>query len=189
MNLDAFIARRDEAWRRLGTIVDQLTRTSPKRVSADQIRDMIKLYQQVSADLALLRTAGADPALVRRVNRLIIRTHDQLYRGSTRRASSLLWYFIAQYPRLFRQCRWYVIASLALCVSIYAMAYQTVQTDPTVVADILGGGGFDQEISGDKLPEDITERFRDAQKSLTGQGMSGVITVNNIRVALTAFAM
>ena len=148
---------------------------------------MVYLYRQVAADLAHLRTHGADPGLVRKINRLVTRAHGQIYRGSARSWPSIPGFFLLEYPRLFRQTFRYTLASFLLCAVVYAMAYQTVQDDPLLVADILGH--MEEEFIGHKEARDITERFAQGMEQMGGGLMSSAIMTNNIRVALLAFAL
>jgi uncharacterized membrane protein SpoIIM required for sporulation len=138
----------------------------------------------VSADLARLRAQEADPALVREINRLVTRAHGQIYRGAARgRRLGLIQFFLVGYPRLFRETWKFTLASFAICALSAAMAFTTVQSSPEIVADVMGGA--DQEFYGEKAPADIRERFGHGANPL----LSSFVTVNNIRVALAAFAL
>lgn len=187
MAIDRFIEQRRPAWEELSRIVEEVYQRGPKRVQPQALEDMVYLYRQVSADLAHLRTNEADPALVTRINRLVTRAHGQIYRGKARTWPSVLGFFLVEYPRLFRQTFRFTLASFLLCAVVYAMAYQAVQDDPLLVADIMGG--MDAEFIGDKEAKDITERFAQGIEEMGGGLMSSAITTNNIRVALMAFAL
>ena len=187
MRLERFIERREPAWGRLGEIVDRAYRRGARGVSGEQAEEMVFLYRQVASDLARLRAAGADPGLVRRVNRLLTRAHAQIYRGRPRRSFSPRRFFAVTYPRLFRRSGRHMLASFLLCAVVYAMAYQAVQERPELVADILGGG--DAEFMGPKTAADIQDRFRSAKENLSSPVFSSLLMTNNIRVALLAFAL
>jgi len=149
---------------------------------ARDIEEMLYLYRQASSDLARLRMMDGAPARIRSLNRLLSVAHSQIYQGRPRRKISLTRFFTHTYPRLFRQTWRYTVTSLLLCVTVYAMAYEIVQHHPEVIADILGGG--DQEFTGIKTPEDITERFKQTASPV----LSAAVTTNNINVALLAFS-
>lgn len=188
MNLKAFIAQRQPRWNQLETIVNDLARRGPRRTGPDDAEQLIHLYRQVSADLARLRTADADPQLNRQLNRLLSRAHGQLYRGRSRRQRwSVLHFFAVRFPQLFRANVRYTLTSFLICLIVYTMAYRAVQHHPEIIADILGG--MDSEFIGNKEAADITERFRHGQQAVTASGFSALITTNNIKVALTAFAL
>ena len=80
MNLDGWLRQRRPVWKRLETIVDQLLRRGPRRTPTKDLADLVELYQSACADLARLRSIGAEPDLVEPLNRLIIRAWPNLPR-------------------------------------------------------------------------------------------------------------
>lgn len=187
MAIDSFIRQRQESWDELDGIVEDVYRRGAKRVAPHHLERMIHLYRQVSSDLAHLRTMQADQALVTRLNRLVTRAHGQIYRAAPRRTLSLLRFFLVRYPRIFRETGRMTLASFLLCAIVYAMAYQIVQTQPQVVADILGG--MADEFTGPKTAADIRERFFSVDRAGAAPVVASAITANNIRVALLAFGL
>jgi uncharacterized membrane protein SpoIIM required for sporulation len=183
MNLDAWLNGRRPAWQRLETIVDQLSRRGPRRTPAQELRELTELYPTVCADLARLRALNVDPAVVGPLNRLVTRAHAQIYRGGPKRSWRLTSFFLVYYPRLFRQTWKFTAASLLLATLSAWMAHSMVQRSPQVVADIMGGA--DREFYGPKSAADIRERFGHEGNPL----LSSFVITNNIRVALTAFAL
>jgi uncharacterized membrane protein SpoIIM required for sporulation len=184
MRLDRWVQQRRSVWDRLGGIVDQVYRRGLRHTAPEDVNEMVHLYRAVCADLARLRTQQADPALVREINRLVSRAHSQIYRGATRRRRfSLLNFFLVRYPRLFRETWKFTLASFVICAASAGMAFSTVQTSPEIVTDILGGA--DREFYGEKRPEDIRERFGHGSNPV----LSSMVTTNNIRVAVMAFAL
>jgi uncharacterized membrane protein SpoIIM required for sporulation len=183
MNLDGWLGHRRPVWKRLETIVDQLVRRGPRRTPAKDVAELIELYPSVCADLARLRAIGAEPDLVEPLNRLIIRAHGQVYRGAPASPWSLGAFFLSDYPRLFRQTWRFTLASFLISLITACAAYRTVQESPQIVADILGGA--DGEFYGQKSVADIRERFGHEGNPM----LSSFVITNNIRVALTAFAL
>ncbi len=183
MNLDGWLRQRRPVWKRLETIVDQLLRRGPRRTPTKDLADLVELYQSACADLARLRSIGAGPDLVEPLNRLIIRAHGQIYRGAPSSPWSLGAFFLRDYPRLFRQTWKFTIASFLISLVTACAAYWTVQDSPQTVADIMGTS--DREFYGEKSLADIRERFGHEGNPL----ISSMVITNNIRVALTAFAL
>lgn len=187
MGVERFIGERRGAWDELSSGVELLHRKGARRVDGESIRRLLMLYRQASADLAYLRSEGADPELIRKMNRLVTRAHGLIYRSGPRSWGGVLRFFVSGYPRLFRETVRFTVASFLLCAVVYAMAYQAVQDDPLLVADILGGA-MDAEVIGARTESDIRERFLTGRATMGGGLMSSLITQNNIRVALMAFA-
>ncbi|MEN6449114.1 MAG: stage II sporulation protein M [Thermoguttaceae bacterium] len=184
MNLDGWLQQRRPAWDRLGAIVDQLYRRGPRHTAPRDVEEMTQLYQTACADLARLRACNFDPDLVASLNRLVTRAHGQIYRGPSRRPWRLSHFFLVQYPLLFRQTWTFTAASLAISVSAALMAFVTVQHKPEIVCDVMGCC-FDREFYGPKTVADIRDRF----KAIDSPLMSSFVITNNVRVALTAFAL
>ncbi len=183
MSLERFIEDREPSWRRHAELVERVQRHGPRAVAGADLRQLAFGYRDISADLARLRSFDADPDLIRWLNRSVSRAHALIYRRSTRRGLRLGEFFLVQYPRLFRRYWRYTLASLLISASFAFMAYHTVQAHPEMVADVLGGA--DGEMRGAKTASDIKDRFQ----ALPSPVLSSLVTTNNIRVALTAFAL
>jgi uncharacterized membrane protein SpoIIM required for sporulation len=183
MNLDGWLSQRRPVWSRLETIVDELVRRGPRRTPAKDLAELVEVYQSACADLARLRAIDAGPDLVEPLNRLIIRAHGQVYRGAAASPWSLGAFFLRDYPRLFRQTWKFTLASFLVSLIAASAAYWTVQDSPQTVADIMGGN--DREFYGEKSVADIRERFGHEGNPM----LSSWVITNNIRVALTAFAL
>jgi uncharacterized membrane protein SpoIIM required for sporulation len=183
LSLESFVQERRPVWERLRTLVDLVHRRGPRRAGGRDLNEMLHLYREVSADLARLRALGADPALVREVNRLMVRGHAQIYRDARVRRGGMLKFFMVTYPQLFRRTVRYSVASLSISTAFALMAFFAVQNDPGIVADIMGT--VSGEFSGEKTGEDIRARFQGVAAPM----LSSMVTTNNIVVALNAFAL
>jgi uncharacterized membrane protein SpoIIM required for sporulation len=183
MKLEAWLRERRPVWKRLETIVDQLLRSGPRRTGGRNIAELIEVYQSACADLARLRAIGAEPALVEPLNRLVIRAHGQIYRGSAASPWHLGRFFLRDYPRLFRRTWKFTFASFLVSLAAAFAGYWTVQDNPQIVADVMGGN--DREFYGEKTIADIRERFGHQSNPL----FSSLIISNNVKVALLAFAL
>ncbi len=183
MSHEGWLKERRPEWSRLETIIDRHYRRGPRRCGPADACDLTDLYQSACADLARLRSLKADPQMVDWLNRLVIRAHGQIYRGVPGRSFRLGRFFLVEYPRLFRRTWKFTVVSLLLFVTSGLMAFVTVQNSPHTISDILGGG--EGEFYGSKTVDDIRERFGHEGSPL----LSSFVTTNNIRVALTAFAL
>lgn len=170
-------------WQTLGTLVDRAQRRGPRTLSSAQAQQLIQLYREASADLARLRGLGAEAEQLRDLNAVVVRAHGQLYGRRPRGKLSLLRFFLTDYPRLFRRNWPFMAASLAIFLALAIMGYFSVQTNPSVVADLLGGAEVD--LRGDKTDAAIRARFEDEPAPL----LSSSVTTNNILVAFSAYAL
>lgn len=186
MNSESFVLQRQAAWRELGEIVDLAQRRGQKKLGAAKALRLLDLYRQTSSDLARLRTLKLDSELERKINRLVIRAHGQIYMGRESSRSSqwsMVDFFVRRLPEVFRQTWRYTLFAFILCSAVYGMAYILVQQHPEIIADIMGG--MESEFTGPKKPEDIIDRFQQTHSSV----LSASVTTNNIQVAMLAFAM
>ena len=183
MNLETWLGERRPVWKRLEVIVDKIVRSGPRRTGGQNIAELIEVYQSACADLARLRAIGAEPALVEPLNRLVIRAHGQIYRGSAASPWHLGRFFLRDYPRLFRRTWKFTFASLIVSLATAFAGYWTVQENPQIVADIMGGN--DHEFYGNKTMDNIRKNFGHDSNPF----LSSMVITNNIRVALLAFAL
>ena len=70
MKVHRLVEQRLPAWNQLEESVRRIEEKGPRSVPSTQLDELLHLYRDASADLARLKAADADPALVRRVNRL-----------------------------------------------------------------------------------------------------------------------
>lgn len=183
MTPDELITARRPQWDELDELVERAQRRGPRALSGEQAGRLIHAYREACADLARLQALGAEPDQLRGINRVVTRAHGQLYGRRPRSRVSLLRFFLNDYPRLVRQ-RWpFVATSLVVFLAFVGMGYFSVQTNPSVVADLLGGA--ESEFRGDKTGADFRARFEEEPSPL----LSSVVTTNNIVVAFTAYAL
>ena len=183
MSLENWLQERRPSWQRLEVVVDRIYRRGPHRAGPQYAHELTDLYQAACADLARLRALNADPQTVDALNRLVIRAHGQIYRGGAGRSWRLGHFFLVQYPRLFRETWKFTAASLLISIATAVMSFVAVQNSPQTVADIMGSS--DSEFYGHKSVADIRERFGHEGNPV----FSSLVITNNIRVALSAFAL
>lgn len=103
MDLDAFIARREPAWRRLADLVGR-----PRRLTGGEIDELVELYQQAATDLSVVRTTSPDPALVDRLTALVARARTAVTSAPESTASTLARFVLVAFPLAVWRCRWWV---------------------------------------------------------------------------------
>ncbi|MFJ6195314.1 stage II sporulation protein M [Micromonospora sp. NPDC092111] len=72
MDLDAYVAEHGHEWRRLELFCDR------RRLTADEIDEMVALYQRTATHLSALRSRAPDPALVSRLSQLVLRARARI---------------------------------------------------------------------------------------------------------------
>jgi uncharacterized membrane protein SpoIIM required for sporulation len=81
MNEQAFVDRREEDWKRLKALSDKADGKGIKKLSGDEVRELLKLYRRASTDLAIARTTSRNVALVDFLNDVVARVYGIFYRA------------------------------------------------------------------------------------------------------------
>ncbi|MDH6462171.1 putative membrane protein SpoIIM required for sporulation [Micromonospora sp. A200] len=72
MDLDAYVAEHQHEWRRLEQLCDR------RRLDADEVDELVALYQRAATHLSALRSRSPDPGLVSRLSQLVLRARARV---------------------------------------------------------------------------------------------------------------
>ncbi|MFG2102418.1 stage II sporulation protein M [Micromonospora echinaurantiaca] len=72
VDLDAYVAEHGGEWRRLEVL------TGRRRLDADEIDELVVLYQRAATQLSVLRSRSPDPALVGQLSQVVLRARARL---------------------------------------------------------------------------------------------------------------
>ncbi|SCG67182.1 stage II sporulation protein M [Micromonospora coxensis] len=152
MDLDAYVAEHEHEWRRL----DQLC--GRRRPDADEIDEMVALYQRATTHLSALRSRSPDPALVSRLSQLVLRARARI---AGRRGPS--WAAVARFltvgfpVAVYRAWPWWCAVSTGFtALSFFLIWYVAGNPDtaaafigPEAAADLVDSGfaGYYTEFS------------------------------------------
>jgi uncharacterized membrane protein SpoIIM required for sporulation len=179
---DDFIARRRGSWERL----DELLRRAGAGVaglSADELRELGRLYRQAAADLAVARRDLPGHAVVTFLNALVARGHSAVYRESgAGGAARVRGFFAADLPRAFRATWPATLAAFLMFLLPAVAAFIVTYNDPSLAGALVPGANqiVEQVQAGEEWWLRINEQ---------GQASSSAeIMTNNVGVAFRAFA-
>lgn len=179
MNVDQFIARNEGAWRRLDDLV-RVGRSDVRSLSPAELQELIALYQRTSAHLSDARGAYSNLALQRALTARVAAAHGVIYGKRPRTIRSLGRFFTETFPAAVWHDRRFVVISAALFfVPAIAMA--------TFVG--TNQEAFERTASEDVREAYLEEDFEAYYSSDPAAQFATQVTVNNIRVAITAFAL
>jgi uncharacterized membrane protein SpoIIM required for sporulation len=113
MTEHGFVARRDKRWREFAETLNspRLTRERAGRFPQD--------FREISQDLNTARAHSFDPALIDRLNRMVLEGHQRLYNRQSFSPRPLLVFITRTFPRTVR-ARWRGIG--AACLIFYGLA-------------------------------------------------------------------
>jgi uncharacterized membrane protein SpoIIM required for sporulation len=178
MDIDRFIAQNQPAWDRLEQLCAS-ARRGANRITGDELDELVALYQRTSAQLAHSRTTFDDVALVARLSRLVGVARGTIYRTRTRPGRAVGMFFSSTFPAAVWHSRRAIgIAALLMLV-------------PAVVVGFWLGNNADArkaEISVPLQKALATNEFQQYYSSTAASQFETDVTVNNIKVALGAFA-
>lgn len=175
MDVDRFIARNQPSWTRL----EELARLRRSQITPAQVEELVALYQRTSSHLSHARTARADPALVARLTRLVATAGGLLYGTRPRSAAGFARFFTTTFPAaVWHARRFVVVSALLLLVPAVVVAIWLASSDEALQAS-----------GPDAVREAYVQDDFEAYYSSAPAGQfAASVTVNNIQVAVLAFA-
>lgn len=188
VNLDHFIAAERPRWERLDAMLRQLAEDPWKTLTLDEARELERLYQRVSADLARLATFSAEPEVRRHLESLVARGYAEIHgaRAERRRFRPGRW-FMRTLPQTFRRrigAFWFALA-LMMAGAVFGGA--AVALDPEAKTMIMPF----EHLSGDPAQRVAKEESARADERLDHRKttFAGQLMTHNTRVTLTAMAL
>ena len=141
MKAERTIALRRDRWTRLGALLERIHARGLPALAPAEVREFARLYRESAADLARLRTEGADADVLRYVERLVAGGHNALYRGEEgtsggRGAGGVLRFLLHGFPALVRRSTGPFAAAAALWLAGALLAYAVAMLRPDVARDL-----------------------------------------------------
>lgn len=188
MRQEQFIARHQQEWSAFDAWLD-VRAARPRRARADRgwrglADDQVDVaYRRLSQQLGLARRRGYSPQLQERLELLVQRGHDAMYRPPLPRWHRAFEFFLADFPRLVR-AEWAVmLASLLLFALPMVAAYVAVQLKPEMIYTVLPA----QDVAAmESIYDEAASRV--GRESGTDLMMFGHYIFNNISIGLRTFA-
>jgi uncharacterized membrane protein SpoIIM required for sporulation len=178
-----------ERWAYLSNLLDRLDRRGVRGLSVGEVKQVGRLYRQVTIDLSQARTAGDDPALVQYLNALAVRAHGRVYAARRVSLRPLLAFVLTGFPRLIRRCRIPVGAAAAVFLLTALASCLAVLRDPELAYSL-----FDEhivEFENVRLEKQAGGEYRGNFTFSVAESpfWAVVIIGNNVRVAILGFAL
>ena len=145
MDLDAHVAARSRYWGRLEELA------SRRRLTGAEGDELLDLYQRVSTDLSVVRSATPDPSVVSYLSMLLTRARVTMVATKTTTWSDLLGFFTRTFPAaLYRTRWWWVTTALSsmlviALVAAWTLRHPEVYTSQLTPAEINAYVGTDFE--------------------------------------------
>jgi len=178
VDIDRYIASNQHTWKRL----DALTAQASTRISAlshDDLEELLRLYQQVSAQLSFVRTHYREPSLTASLSATVANAHQIIYRRSGGGWRSVTRFFTDTFPAAVWHCRTAVGVSAAFFFLPALIVCLWLLNSPDALE--ASASAVDRQVYVD----DLFEQYYSDRSPLQ---FFGEVTVNNIWVSLQVFA-
>lgn len=144
MDVDAFVVTHRAAWGRLEWLVK-----NRRRLTGAEVDELVELYQRVSTDLSMVRSASSDSALVGRLSALVARARAVVTGAHAPLSGEFVRFWTVSFPVVaYRAWRWWLTtAGLFFAVAILIALW--VAGNPEVQATIATPAELDQLVNHD----------------------------------------
>ncbi len=178
MTIDRFVEDRRARWAKLGQLVAS-ARGRVDRLSADDVLELGHLYRATTSDLAIARRDFPRDIATERLNDLVAAAHALVYSEAPTSGRRLRGFLFRELPATVRaQLPWTAAAfglSLVFAIATFAIGIALPDLAQSALPEDMR-----QQLARRQLWTDIPEGFRPIAGPL--------IIVNNVRVAVVAFA-
>lgn len=181
MNEEAFVQSRTADWQRLVFLVDKAEQGLAK-LSALEIREIIRLYRKASTDLATVQAKSTNYSLRSNLNGLVGRAYSVLYRAPSQSLGIIVAQALAAAADTVRRRYAYVLASIAIFFGAAFFAFFTMRLVPQSREAFLPPG---MEVNFEGWKKGKFEERTGGQ----GVAMTGFYASNNPRVSIIAGAV
>ena len=179
VDIDGFIQAHSDDWRRL----DELMASAERRgqLPAAEIDELVRLYERVSTHLSIARTRFDDHALNVVLTRRVGRARALIYGSRTGTWRDAARFVTDEFPRAVWSARYAVLASFLLFM-VPAVVFATWLANSPAALDVA--------TDGDAVARRayVEEEFEDYYSSQPAAQFASLVTTNNIRVSILAFA-
>lgn len=180
MRQETFVARRAASWAAVEALLN-----GRKAAFRAQAARFPELFRQLSQDLNAARAAAYDPALVERLERLVLSCHQRLY-GARSWSPRGLWLFVARdFPRALRANWRSFLAASILFYGLAGFAAALIVARPDAVSDFMSMSQA-RDLEGMYDPQ--ADHFLKPRGASGDADMFGYYIYNNVSIAFRTFA-
>jgi uncharacterized membrane protein SpoIIM required for sporulation len=172
VDVDAFTAAHQAEWARLDELVKR-----HRRLSGEQIDELVTAYQRTATQLSVLRSAGHDPALTARLSARLARA-----RAAVSGAHAPTWrlvrrFAVVSFPAMAYRARWWWLATAAGSLLVAFLLGWWVARSPSVQDGLL---------SRSQAASLVNHQFRNYYSQYNAQSFAAKVWTNNATVAAEA---
>ncbi len=179
---------RQQRWMDLAGLLDRLDHRGFRALSVVEVKQLCRLYRQVTVDLSRARSNGDDPELIRYLNSLAARAHGRVYAAKRVDLRPLLNFLGGGFPRLVRRHARVLLTAVAIFLLTSLASFLAVVREPELAYSLFDESVVEYENIHLKKQEGEYKGNFTFDLSLRPL-VAAVIIGNNVKVAVLAFAL
>jgi len=172
VDVDAFVAAHQAEWARL----DDLVRRR-RRLSGEEVDELVTAYQRTATHLSVLRSAGHDPALIARLSTSLARARAAVSGAHAPTWRSVGRFAVVSFPVMAYRARWWWLGSAAGSLLVAFLLGWWVARSPSVQSSLL---------SRSQAASLVNHQFRNYYSQYNAQSFAAKVWTNNATVAAEA---
>ena len=178
MDLDRFLATNAPLWDRLGVLAKKGSRGA-NRLSAEEIDELVRLYQRTSSHLSYVRTYYRDAALTARLTGLVATAGAVVYGARPKSLRAFGRFFTETFPgALWHNRRFVAVAAVLFYLPAIVIGIWLANSPDAIEA--VGPPALREAY--------LNEDFESYYSSKPASEFAAQVTTNNIQVGFLAFA-
>ena len=139
-----FVLTHRAGWDRLDRLIKRR-----RRLSGAEVDELVELYQRVATQLSVLRSNGADPALIGRLSALVAQARGVVTGAHAPLTTELIRFWTVSFPVVaYRARRWWLATAVAF-LGVAALIALWVAGNPEVQAMVATPAEIDQLVNHD----------------------------------------
>src|SRR5215475_7148701 len=175
MDADTFAAAHRAEWNRLAALVRRR-----RRLSGEEIDELVASYQRAATHLSVLRSGGHDPALTARLSVLIGRARAAITGAHTPAWRAVGEFATLSFPAMAYRARWWWLGTSAASLAFALVLGRWIAASPAVQASLLPHS---------QVASLVNHQFRDYYSQNTPLSFASAVWTNNVLAAAEALIL
>jgi uncharacterized membrane protein SpoIIM required for sporulation len=169
VDVDAFVAAHQAEWDRLDRLLARR-----RRLSGEEVDELVTAYQRTATHLSAVRTAGYDPALVARLSTKVARARSAVTGAHAPTWTSVGRFAVVSFPAMAYRARWWWLATAAGSLLVALIMGWWIARSPAVQASLL---------PPDQTRQLVNSEFRGYYSQYAATSFAAKVWTNNALVA------
>lgn len=169
MDVDAYVAAHQADWARLDALVRRR-----RRLTGDEVDELVTLYQRTTTHLSTLRSAGHDPVLVARLSSQVAQARTAVTGAHTPAWSVMAGFAVVSFPVMAYRLRWWWAGTAGGSVLVGVLLGWWVARNPGVQAALLPRA---------EVRDLVNHEFRNYYSQYAATSFAAKVWTNNVWVA------